>query len=108
MMADQLILLPCGPIASQEAPPPPLASILPGTLRGPDGWRERLAEALDGVECWVPRAGGWIPLGPLRLGSGAGCVSSQWDRISVTISFDLGAEPAGWRVVDEDEEAGDG
>jgi hypothetical protein len=106
-MTDQLTLLPCGPIAPDAAPPPPLASIPPGTTRGPEGWQDRLHAALDGVEVWVPRAGGWIPIGPLVNPQGARSLVAQWDRLGMSMTFDLGHYPITWAVAGEEEE-GDG
>lgn len=104
-VTDQLTLLPCGPIAPQDAPAPPLASIPPGTMRGPDGWQQRVQDALVGVEAWVPRAGGWIPIGALINPHGARSLLAQHDRINISLTFDLGHYPITWAVAGEEEDA---
>jgi hypothetical protein len=103
-MIDQLTLIPCGPIAPQDAPAPPLASIPPGTTRGPDGWQQRVQQALEGVEVWVPRTGQWLPIGPMVAPHGARSLVTIGERLTAGITFDLGHHPIAWATSEDQEE----
>jgi hypothetical protein len=72
-------------------PAPEDAARLIGTIEGPPGWEEGFGA---GLRCWCGPALGWRSLGDVILGGGAGTIVSHKGRLSIGISFDLGAGPS--------------
>jgi hypothetical protein len=72
-------------------PPPEEAARPIGLIEGPPGWEEGFGA---GLRCWCGPALGWRSLGDVILGGGAGCIVSNKGRLTIGISFDLGAGPS--------------
>lgn len=79
-------------------PPPADAARPVGTIDGPPGWNEGFGA---GLRVWCGPAIGWRDIGDLRCL--AGCVVSQWGRLGVSVTFDLGPGPG--RPIRQDDNA---
>lgn len=87
-------------LAPLEPEPAELARV-PGSFEGPEGWQDALEAVVAGVRVWCGPRHGWRSLGELRTVTGV--LLWHEGRLSVGLSFDLGAAALGRREVAEDE-----